>query len=293
MKTKNHLKAWSILGVYLIATCALLLLGYSVQKPAVGRQEFPYTITYAYQGKTETISDVYVAEYCRTAKYMGDDSISWSGYIKDYDRRLYDYYEVVDLEDWMYSINVNLEPGYLMGDPAYADAVCRPTAQYNYFDGIDDHAITDPAQIEALGFSIVGWEYPVSIENTFSFGGFALSSEAAVLLSAIAVFALLACLILIKKEPQLTYSMLDKFSVFLNWMIVIFVFPFILVASVLSELVASETIWQQILYFTPALTALGLAASLTLRRMGERCVSFCVQIVGPALFGLMILLESF
>ena len=63
MKTKNHLKAWIIFGVYLTVTCALLLIGYSVKKPAVKRQEFPFTISYTYQGKNETISDEFHKEW--------------------------------------------------------------------------------------------------------------------------------------------------------------------------------------------------------------------------------------
>lgn len=81
---KNLKKAIIILVVYLIATLALLLLGYSVQKPKVAWQEFPFTITYFYQGKTETISNVYVGEYVRSAKYLGEDSVGWYGYMKDH-----------------------------------------------------------------------------------------------------------------------------------------------------------------------------------------------------------------
>ena len=67
MKTDNRLKAWIIFGAYIAATCALLIFGYSVQTPAVKQQEFPFTITYTYQGTTDTISDIYVAEYVREA----------------------------------------------------------------------------------------------------------------------------------------------------------------------------------------------------------------------------------
>ena len=45
MKKKNRLKAWLILAIYIAATCALVFGCYSVQKPAVERQEFPFTLT--------------------------------------------------------------------------------------------------------------------------------------------------------------------------------------------------------------------------------------------------------
>ena len=45
MKTDNRRKAMLILGIYLLATVALLFGGYSVREPAVKMQEFPFTIT--------------------------------------------------------------------------------------------------------------------------------------------------------------------------------------------------------------------------------------------------------
>ena len=98
MHQKNRKKATIILVVYLIATLALLFLGYSVRQPQVARQEFPFTVTYSYQGETKTISAVYVGEYSRSAKYLGDDSITWYGYIKDHNRLESDFYRIGELD---------------------------------------------------------------------------------------------------------------------------------------------------------------------------------------------------
>ena len=65
-------------------------------------------------------------------------------------------------------------------------------------------------------------------------------------------------------------------------------FPFIFVVSALSEIVADTSVWQQILYFTPALTVLGIAASVAMRRCGYGKHSLWIQLVGPILFVLMI-----
>ena len=291
MKTKNHLRAWIILGIYVAATCALLFLGYSVQSPKIVRQEFPFSITYNYQGTTETISDVYVGEYIRKAKYMGDESIAWHGYIKDHDMREPDYYTIEDFGDRTFSINLNIIPGYLMGDPAYAGLVCEPIGQYNSFDGTNDNVTTDPAELEQLGFSVVSWAYPAPIENAFSFGGISLSSEACAYAAAIAVAALLLSLILIRKDLNLTYGKLDKTSVVLNFALAIFAFPFILATGMFSELVAGTSAWQQLLYFAPALTAFGIAASVMLRRLGQKVPGFMIQLAGPAAFALALLFE--
>ena len=117
MNVKNLRKAKIILAVYLLATLTLLLLGYSVRKPEVTQQEFPFTVTYSYQGETKTISDVFVGEYVRTAKYLGDDSVIWYGYIQEHNRLESDFYRVGETGGQAFSINLNLEPGYLMGDP--------------------------------------------------------------------------------------------------------------------------------------------------------------------------------
>ena len=292
MKTKNLRIAKIILAIYLIATLALLFLGYSVQKPKVVKQEFPFTITYSYQGKTETISDVYVGEYVRAAKYLGDDDLVWYGYIKDHNRLESDFYRIGELDDQAFSINLNIEPGYLMGDPKYADSLCRPSGVYHGFDGTNDIRVTDPVELAQLGLSIVSWEYPVPIENDFSFGGISLSSEATIYTAAIAMAALLACMILTKKDREMVYGKTDKASVVLNFLIVIVAFPFIFMVSVLSEIVADASIWQQILYLTPALTVVGVAASVVLRRCGYGKQGLFIQFLGPVLFAVELLTVS-
>lgn len=289
---KNCRKAKIIFIIYLIATLGLLFLGYSVQEPKVAQQEFPFTITYSYQGETKTISDVYVGEYVRRAKYLGDDSVAWYGYIKDHDRLESDFYRIAELDGQVFSINLNIVPGYLMGDPKYADSVCRPTGAYHGFDGTNDITVTDPAELAQLGLSIVSWEYPESIENAFSFGGISLSSEATMYTATIAIAALLACMILIKRDKEIVYSKMDKVSIVLNFLIAIVAFPFIFMVSVLSEIVADTSVWQQLLYFAPALTVLGIGASVTLRRLGYKRIGFWSQFAGPVVFALLILIVN-
>ena len=289
MKINNLKKAKIILAVYLIGTLSLLFLGYSVRKPKVARQEFPFTITYSYQGKTETISDVYVGEYVRGAKYIGDDSVAWYGYIKDHDRLESDFYRIGEIDGQAFSINLNIEPGYLMGDPEYAGFVCQPTGVCHSFDGTNDITVTDPAELAQMGLSIVCWEYPEPIENTFSFGGISLSSEATMYTAIIAIATLPACMILIKRDKEIVYSKMDKLSIVLNFLVVLVAFPFIFMVSALSEIVADTSVWQQILYLTPGLTVLSVAASVVMRRCGYGKHSLFIQFAGPALFALMLL----
>lgn len=288
MNAKNLKKAKIILSVYLIATLALLFMGYSVRKPKVTQQEFPYTVTYSYQGETKTISDVYVGEYVRAAKYLGDDSLAWYGYIQDHNRLESDFYRIGEIDSKAFSINLNMEPGYLMGDPKYADSVCQPSGVCHSFDGTNDVTVTDPDELAQLGLFIVSWEYPEPIENSFSFGGISLSSEAALYTATVAFAALLASVILIKKDKEIVYSKMDKLSIVLNFLVAIVAFPFIFMVSVLSEIVADTSIWQQILYLTPALTVLGIGTSVTLRRLGCKRLGFWSQFAGPVIFALSI-----
>ena len=83
MKRQIPRAAWIILALHLSATALLLCFGYGIQKPAVQKQEFPFTITYTYQGQQTTISEVYVAEYSPFAKYLGDRPLAWFGYRLD------------------------------------------------------------------------------------------------------------------------------------------------------------------------------------------------------------------
>lgn len=291
MNKKNFQKAKWIFAVYLIVTLALLLLGYSVQKPKVVRQEFPFSITYSYQNQVETISDVYVGEYVRGAKYIGDDSLKWYGYVKDRNRLESDFCRIGELDGQSFSINLNMEPGYLMGDPRYDGSVYSPTLVCHSFDGTNETVITDPVELEKMGVALVSWEYPEPIENWFSNGGISLSSEATLYTSVIAIVALLACMILIRKDPALVYGKLDKLSAVLNFLVALVAFPFIFVASSLSEIVADASALQQILYLAPAVTVLGVGASVALRRCGYRKYGLLAQFIGPVLFVIPLLLD--
>ena len=179
-----------------------------------------------------------------------------------------------------------------MGDPKYAGTVCQPSGVHHGFDGTNEITVTDPDELAQLGLSIVSWDYPEPIENAFSFGGISLSSEAAIYTVAIAIAALLACMILIKKDKEIVYSKTDKVSVVLNFLLAMVAFPFILMVSMLSEIVADTSVWQQLLYMTPALTLLGIAASVTLRRLGHRRIGFWIQFAGPVIFALLIFIVN-
>ena len=47
-----------------------------------------------------------------------------SGCVPDRNRLESDFYPIGEMDGQLFSINLNLEPGYLMDDPRYADSVC-------------------------------------------------------------------------------------------------------------------------------------------------------------------------
>ena len=289
MKRQIPRAAWIILALHLSATALLLCFGYGIQKPAVQKQEFPFTITYTYQGQQTTISEVYVAEFSPFAKYLGDKSLGWFGYRLDQDRLESDFIRIAQNDTHAFSIDLNLEPGWLMGD--LADADCAPSGLAIRLE--DGTRITDPEALEQLGFRLEGWTYPQPIENRFSFGGFSLSSEAVLYTSAIAIISLVLCLIFVKKDRAQMGGALNKIGIALELLVIAVAFPFMLILSTLSEILGDTSALQQLLYLTPAMTVTGVGASMVLRRRGYALPGLLIQLAGPAVFALTVLIGEY
>ena len=289
MKRQIPRAAWIILALHLSATALLLCFGYGILKPAVQKQEFPFTITYTYQGQQQTISEVYVAEYSPFAKYLGDRPLAWFGYRLDQDRLESDFIRIAQNDTHAFSIDLNLEPGWLMGD--LADADCAPSGLAIRLD--DGTRITDPEALEDLGFRLEGWTYPQPIENRFSFGGFSLSSEAVLYTSAIAIISLVLCLIFVKKDRAQMGGALNKIGIALELLVIAVAFPFMLILSTLSEILGDTSALPQLLYLTPAMTVTGVGASMVLRRRGYALPGLLMLLIGPVLFALAVLIGQY
>lgn len=283
--------AWIILALHLAATALLLVFGYGAQKPAVESREFPFSITYTYRGEQQTISGMFMAEFSPSARYLGDTPLGWFGYIQDHDRLSPDYFHIGEDETHTLSINLNLEPGWLMGDSDYAGSICAPSGLAIRL--ADGHRITEPEELEALGFRLEGWEYPQPIENRFFFGGFSLSSEAVLYTSAIALISLLLCVAFVEKDRAQMVNRMGKIGVALNLLVAVAAFPFILIVATLSEILGATSALQQLLYLTPALTLTGVGASVVLRRRGYSLPGLLIQFIGPALFALAVLIGQY
>jgi hypothetical protein len=101
----------------------------------------------------------------------------------------------------------------------------------------------------------------------------------------IALLALLAIVIFVKKDNLSRFTVTNTVSVVLNFVICLAFVPFLTIAGALIDINGGgPELERQIFYFLPSLIVLCVAASVALRRKGSATKSLVVQIVGVAVF---------
>lgn len=290
MKNKKLLLPIIILIVAVIASVAFSCFTGIVQKPQIEKSEFPFSITYKYNSETKTLNGTYVCEY-----YAGDtvglEQIRyWNGYIKDNECDNVNYCIVDETAEGTLYICPNIYEGYVMGDPFYEDyySETEPYQPYGIFydkEGIEN---TDAETLKAHGLEIISWDYPEPIENKFVFSHISLLSGDSVLpLVLISFIALIACIIFVRRDKEITLKPIDKVSIILNFVVGIVLLPVITILSAMSDINGGgEDLIYQIIYCMPAVCVLGLALSVSLRRKGFSKSGMLVQFIGPVLFAL-------
>ena len=281
-----------ILVIGLILAIASCFFTGIMKEPTVKEHEFNYSVTYRIGSETKTYEGTFLC------KFIGHDGHD------DPTLRLYDgvhtkngnelgslWLTVSQKEDVELSMAVGLDAAYLMGDPD----------KYEYVSGNDDPYLE---AVDAEGYSvdvaemfdaeIISWEYPEPIENSFSFAGFSrLYSISMVAMLLIAYLTIIACLIFVKKDPDVNYKALDTISVVANFLLSFVVIPFLTIVIFFFPLTMdAESLLYQIFLCIPALTAFTIAASVALRRRGGTKSGFFVQLICPALFFAIIIVES-
>ena len=281
-----------ILAVGLILAIASCFLTGIMKEPTIKEHDFDYSVTYRIGSETKTYEGTF---QCSFVGYDGHD---------DPTLRLYDgvhtkdgnelgalWLTVVQKDDVELLMAVGLDAAYLMGDPD----------KYEYVHGNDDPYLE---AIDAEGYAvevsekfdaeIISWEYPEPIENSFRFAGFSrLYAISMLVMLAIAFLTVLACLIFVRKAPDVNYKALDIISIIANFVITFMAIPFITIVIFFFPLVMdSESLMYQIYLCIPALTGFTIAASIALRRKGFAKSGFFVQFVGPVLFFATIFVES-
>jgi hypothetical protein len=281
-----------ILVIGLILAIASCFFTGIMKEPTIKEHAFDYSVTYSVDGEVKTHKGSY------QCSFIGHD-----GY-DDPTLRLYDGVHKIDgtvSESFGFkvaqkagvelSIIIDMDADYLMGDPDKYEYVSGNEAPC--LEAIDAEGY--PVEIsEVFDAEIISWEYPEPIENSFKFVGISrLYSISMGVMLAIAILTMIACIIFVRREKDINYKLLDRFSIAVNFIIGFTTLPFITAVVFLLPLVMdSDSLMYQIYLCIPALIAFAIAASVALRRKGFTKSGFFVQLVFPVLFFTVIVLES-
>jgi hypothetical protein len=290
MKNKKLFLPAIILAVAILAIVAYSLISSIAQTPAVTEEEFPFSITYELDGETVTIHEIYKVRYSGNDGYADTKTCTYVGEIGDRgeDNTIYilKQDENTRIELW-----TQFYADYMMGD-----------TQYDYFDGEDfkpmiyyfdaeETAYHDEETLAAQGVKLISFDYPTPIENSFVFSHLSYFSGAVVLPTLlIALLALAATIIFVKKEKDSIYKTIDIVSIVFNCVIGSIYLAFVTIVALLIDITGGgPELYYQIMYFIPAGSVLCITASVALRRKGYGKSGLITQFVGPAVFAVYLL----
>ena len=295
MKNKSLKLPIIIIAIGIIIAIAASLLVSMQKTPTVTNKDFDFSITYKLDGETKTLNGVYSSRFtgfggngvdplCRyyegTYKFEGED---------DGDR----CFTIAEKDGYELYIVALLNDCYLMGDEeneTYDSYTEGPTLEAEDKDGNQYDETEMPAVFDA---EIVSFEYPEPIENTLVFAGFSAlySVNMGVMLLA-GLLTLLICVILVKKSEKVSYSVLDKIGIVLNFISVFAVLPIISLAACLIQAYPTGPDWIYQAYLcVPPIIAFSIAASVALRRKGFGKSGFFVQFLGIIVEVILAVLE--
>lgn len=292
MKNKKLFLPAIILVVAIVATTVYLIIGSIALKPTVTKAEFPFKITYELDGETVTIEDVY------EANFISSDEAD------NYKERYYSVkllssgkndtsFTLKQNENTRIVLDTNFYADYLMGDSEYDYFEGAPFEPQIYYYDENEAEYYDEETLAEQGVKLISFEYPTPIENSFVFSHLAYcTGENVPITVLIAILALLAIIIFVRKEKELKYKATDAVSIVLNWIIGTVYMIFVTTLALFIDIVGGgPELYYQITYFIPAVSILCLAASVALRRKGYGKSSIIAQLIGPAIFVLDLLVS--
>ena len=304
MKNKKFLVPGILFSLLIVAFVVTSLLCCYTTKPDVSKGEFPFSITYEYKGETGTLSGIYKCEYLGSDTIFNEHNRYWTGEsIIEYDGE-YDIPNIVFQDETMtLAIHEFIEPGYVMGDPLYADWYSKhygldgPQPSIEYYDYINEISLEDEnvnreELLEEIGFKLIDYSYPEPIENSFSFSGVEYQADNVPIFVVISFVFLILCIIFVRRDKEYKYNALDKIGIVLNFVIAIVVLPFISFFCWIYGIVGGEDVMSQITYNTPFVAITCLALSVLLRRKGVRKTGFFIQFGGIVLFILLLIIDA-
>ena len=278
MKLGKRENIFLITSALILAVAVIFaFVGTRVSGPEITYHEFSIPVTYEEYGEVKTQTVTYCGQY-------------W-----EEDHSFHVYYEDSGLHDTVnmkeengnaiWWLQLEMEPGYLMGDPAYADfyADGMPEPSIGYFDEEwNEHSGVTEA--EPHGIKLIGCEYPEPIENRIVDKGVKLDHMAIGVLTALAFVILLLGIILVKKEEGVVYQSRDKAARILNVAIGVLALPLLFLLGDEWELVVGQPVDSILAALMAPVTVLGICASVILRRKGKSLPGMMVQFAGLLLF---------
>ena len=274
-----------ILVAAIVLTAISAFISGIALKPTVTESEFPFSITYELDGETVTINDVYKVRYEENKKYKSRIYIGEIGNLGE-DNTIYTLKTEKNgrIELW-----THFYPDYLMGD-----------AEYNYFDeeafepriyyyDAEENEFYDKETLSEQGVKLISFEYPEPIENSMAFSHIIIpESDVVAPTVIIAVLAMLATIIFVKKDNDYISMPINTVTVVFNFIIGFIVMPFFMTFAGLLEAMGDVgDIMNLIIYLLPALAILSITASIGLRRKLYGKSALLVQFISPAVFAVI------
>ena len=290
MKNKKLFLPTIILVIAIIATAAYSVISSIANKPTITKGEFPFSITYELDGERKTIEDVYKVHYVKNGGYADTKTRVYAGELESSgeDNTLY---TLKKNENGRIELWTHFYPDYLMGDPDgdyFENEPFEPKIYYYDSEEIEYH---DEETLAEQGVKLISFTYPSPIENGFAFSHISYLSGSVVLPALlIALLALIATIIFVKKEKGLKYKAIDVISTILNCIIGSVYIGIVTVLALLIDIEGGgPELYYQAFYFIPALSMLCIVASVALRRKGYGVKSLIVQFAGPAVFAVYLI----
>lgn len=303
MKTNKLLLPYIFLTVTLIAFGVVMLACCYETTPAVKSAEFPFSITYEYNGEIGTLKGVTTYEFAGSETIMNEHSIYWDEEtIYENPEELEYPWVIVSNEEMFLGIHTNMRSGYFMGDPHYANyyneygnGTVEPYIDYtNHKEEIYSSDDNREEIMESIGFRLIDFTYAEPIENSFTFSGIQFQADNVIFFVAISVLFLVLCVIFVRRDKEYKYTVLDKVSIAVNFIVGIVAVPFITIICVLFDLNGGgDDILSQIAYCIPAPTIVCLGLSVAFRRKGFRKIGFFIQFAGVLAFIILLSVSQY
>ena len=289
MKSRKMVLPIIILMAGILAMTAFAIINGVSKKPTITEGDFPFSITYELEGKTETIEGVYSVSFVGHGGYADTKGRIYEGKIVGMQNESDNFYVLKESKEGYLVLLTNFYADYLMGDPQYDYLMgeeFEPKLLYYDSEGIE---YTDEETLLDQGVKLIRWTYPMPVVNELVFSHISImSSEVVLPMLFMGVLTLLVMLIFVKKDKKVVQGKIDKISAILNFIIGIVVIPFMTIVGSFIDINGGSSEWgHQMLYVLPSFSVLCIAASVGLRRKGVKKGGLAVQFVGPVLFAVI------